>query len=298
MHAGARSAAKRREKLSFLTVYSPQAQQGSHSARCHVRMARGGVCSDVAVVVQPKACYAARASSLPCCPAFLRSLTMHHRRGSLVTQLTANPDITKFSLPAVFLYPYTVLELGAFRALRHQSELLRVKDVKDPMERLLLVTRWFLSAMERMETMNKKPFNPVLGEELNAWVDDPVFGRTVLKAEQVSHHPPVSACVMVNKKHGLQFCSNVKFGITFNGNSVSCRLEGRATVTIVDLVSAASLSVVVTGLTVVCARANRRRSMWRQIGCRTLLFRMCSLAHDVSCGVAIGQWRARRPDSG
>lgn len=52
--------------------------------------------------------------------------------------------------------------------------------------------------MERMEQMSKKPFNPVLGEELNAWTEHAVHGPTLLKAEQVSHHPPVSALVMGN----------------------------------------------------------------------------------------------------
>ena len=132
------------------------------------------------------------------------------------------------SLPAVFLYPYTVLELGAFRALRYQSMLASCQSVEDPVERILQVTRWFLTSVERMEQMSKKPFNPVVGEELNAWVHAPGGGLTQLKAEQVSHHPPVSAILMRNEKTGVEFRSNVKFGITFNGNSVSCRLEGRA----------------------------------------------------------------------
>jgi len=155
--------------------------------------------------------------------------------GSLVQQLTANPDVTRMSLPAVFLYPYSVLELGAFRSLRFQSELFKVKHIKDPRGRLLAMTRWFCSCMERMENMSKKPFNPVLGEELSAWVDHPVHGRTSLLCEQVSHHPPISAVVMVNEKEGVEFNSSLRFGITFNGNSVSCRLEGRASVTLKEL---------------------------------------------------------------
>ncbi len=83
--------------------------------------------------------------------------------------------------------------------------------------------------------MSKKPFNPILGEELSAWVDDEKFGPTALKAEQVSHHPPVTALVMRNEASKTQFAANVKFGITFNGNSVSCRLEGRAEVALEGL---------------------------------------------------------------
>ena len=149
-----------------------------------------------------------------------------------MSQLTQNPDVTKMSLPSVFLYPYGVLELGSFRALRYQRFLLSVQAIKSPVDRMLAVVRWFLTSMERMEQMSKKPFNPVLGEELSAWVEDAQFGPTLLQAEQVSHHPPVSALVMRNEGAKVQVASNVKFGITFNGNSVSCRLEGRAEVTL------------------------------------------------------------------
>lgn len=136
----------------------------------------------------------------------------------------------------MFLYPYTVLELGAFRALRYEQMLLQVAQQPNAIDRLLGVVRWFLTSMERMENMSKKPFNPVLGEELNAWTETSAStGRTSLKAEQVSHHPPVSALVMRNDQHKVQFNSNVKFGITFNGNSVSCRLEGRAEVVLEQL---------------------------------------------------------------
>ena len=155
---------------------------------------------------------------------------------SLVSQLTAQPDITKFSLPAVFLYPYTVLELGAFRALRYERMLAACKKAKNPVDRILEVTKWFLTSVERMEKMSKKPFNPVLGEELNVWVESADgSGATRLKAEQVSHHPPISAIIMRNDDAGVEFRSNVKFGITFNGNSVSCRLQGRAEVRLQDL---------------------------------------------------------------
>jgi len=42
--------------------------------------------------------------------------------------------------------------------------------------------------------MEKKPYNPVLGEQYFAqWTGDAETGDTILKAEQVSHHPPVSS---------------------------------------------------------------------------------------------------------
>jgi hypothetical protein len=66
-------------------------------------------------------------------------------------------------------------------------------------------------------------------------VEDHRFGLTLLKAEQVSHHPPVSAVCMRNEHQKVQFSSNVLFGITFHGNSVSCKLQGRADVDLENL---------------------------------------------------------------
>jgi hypothetical protein len=111
-----------------------------------------------------------------------------------------------------------VEELAMFRALRFQNKLLEVESIKDPVDRILAVTSWFLTCMERMEQMSKKPTNPILGEELTAWVDSE-RGPTLFRAEQVSHHPPITALVMRNEEKKVQFSSNVKFGITFHGNS-------------------------------------------------------------------------------
>ncbi|KAF9423768.1 Oxysterol binding protein, partial [Podila epigama] len=67
-----------------------------------------------------------------------------------------------------------------------------------PEERLLNTTRWFISTLYGSYTsrsttagMEKKPYNPVLGEQYFAqWTGDEETGDTILKAEQVSHHPP------------------------------------------------------------------------------------------------------------
>jgi|JI10StandDraft_1071094.scaffolds.fasta_scaffold3206443_1 hypothetical protein len=67
----------------------------------------------------------------------------------------------------VIRYPYSILELAAFRALRFQSLLLEIEKLPSPVDRILQVTSWFLTSMEQMENMSKKPFNPVLGEELS-----------------------------------------------------------------------------------------------------------------------------------
>jgi len=58
------------------------------------------------------------------------------------------------------------------------------------------VVKWFLGLL-RSETMEKKPFNPVYEETHICWVandeKDQPENITEFIAEQVSHHPPVSA---------------------------------------------------------------------------------------------------------
>lgn len=81
---------------------------------------------------------------------------------------------------------------------------------KDPQKRAMLVLKWFLSTLKqqyasRNEKLGseKKPLNPFLGELfLGKWEDD--TGVTQLVSEQVSHHPPVTAYSIWNKKHGVR----------------------------------------------------------------------------------------------
>ncbi|KAG0346974.1 glycerol ethanol, ferric requiring protein [Podila humilis] len=80
-----------------------------------------------------------------------------------------------------------------------------------PEERLLFATRWFISTLDgsyssRATTvgMEKKPYNPVLGEQFFAqWTGDEETGDAMLKAEQVSHHPPIMGFHLENKKAGV-----------------------------------------------------------------------------------------------
>ena len=50
----------------------------------------------------------------------------------------------------------------------------------------------------------KKPYNPILGEVFQCQYDWGDAGKTLYVAEQVSHHPPVSAFYSTNRKGGWQ----------------------------------------------------------------------------------------------
>lgn len=81
----------------------------------------------------------------------------------------------------------------------HPELFASISKGETPEDRLLSATRWFISTLygsysSRATTagMERKPYNPILGEQYFAqWTGDDDIGTTVLKAEQVSHHPPV-----------------------------------------------------------------------------------------------------------
>lgn len=88
---------------------------------------------------------------------------------------------------------------------------------------MIQVTRWYLSAFHagRKGSIAKKPYNPVLGEIFRCYwnlsdknsdlsVDGPVpWARKtdlVFVAEQVSHHPPISAFYAENVSKKIMCC--------------------------------------------------------------------------------------------
>ena len=49
----------------------------------------------------------------------------------------------------------------------------------------------------------KKPFNPLLGEVFYSYWNHEDASRTIYVAEQVVHHPPISAIYAENRKHNI-----------------------------------------------------------------------------------------------
>ena len=92
-------------------------------------------------------------------------------------------------------------------------------------QRFLIVLKFFISLV-RTEEMHKKPFNPVIGEHHICYVDHGDGDITEFVAEQVSHHPPISALYVKNAKHGLEFQTNLSFGVKFEGNKAAVVTAG------------------------------------------------------------------------
>lgn len=96
--------------------------------------------------------------------------------------------------------------------------------------------RWFIGTLKGSYTARnestgseKKPLNPVLGELfLGKWPDADGKGETELIAEQVSHHPPVTAYYLHNAKAGVTLEGHSGQKTSFSGRSISVKQVGHA----------------------------------------------------------------------
>lgn len=80
----------------------------------------------------------------------------------------------------------------------------------------------------------KKPYNPILGESFRCYWLHPNSSRTFYIAEQVSHHPPISAFYVTNRKDGFCISGSILAKSKFYGNSVSAILDGTAKLTFLN----------------------------------------------------------------
>ncbi|KAI5607257.1 oxysterol-binding protein-related protein 7, partial [Silurus asotus] len=100
-------------------------------------------------------------------------------------------DLSRVSMPVALNEPLNFLQRVSEEL--EYSELLDIANrTDDPYQRMLYVAVFSISGYAWASWRNRyKPFNPVLGETYESLREDRGF-RYV--AEQVSHHPPISAC--------------------------------------------------------------------------------------------------------
>merc|ERR1711991_645284 len=89
---------------------------------------------------------------------------------SFISQMRVGQDLTKISMPAAFCYPYSGLELSAYRNLRCADILYSLHEEKSAFNRIKIVLFWYLSQVEN-EEFEKKPYNPILRETHCAYVE-------------------------------------------------------------------------------------------------------------------------------
>ncbi|KAF2977983.1 hypothetical protein EK904_011496 [Melospiza melodia maxima] len=169
-----------------------------------------------------------------------KSVIMH-----LLSQVRLGMDLTKVVLPTFILERRSLLEMYA-DFFAHPDLFVSISDQKDPKERMVQVVKWYLSAFHagRKGSVAKKPYNPILGEIFRChWVlpgteDDmePVSegpvpwvskSNVTFVAEQVSHHPPISAFYAECFSKRIQFNAHIWTKSKFLGMSIGVHNIGQ-----------------------------------------------------------------------
>jgi hypothetical protein len=154
-----------------------------------------------------------------------RKINLFSLMRGFISQLKPGQELTKVSLPAEICHPYTMLETFAYRQTPVSFLLNDLDKEANPLKRLLIVVKYFLSQI-RQETFEKKPLNSVLGESHIAWIVDERGDTIEYYGEQVSHHPPISAVHIRNQAKTFSAACNISFGVKFGGNSAAVTLAG------------------------------------------------------------------------
>lgn len=96
-----------------------------------------------------------------------------------------------------------------------------------------MIVKWYLSGFYKKPKGLKKPYNPILGERFRCfWSHPETSSRTFYIAEQVSHHPPISAFYVTNRQDGFCISGSILAKSKFYGNSISAILDGTATLSL------------------------------------------------------------------
>ncbi|KAI1334681.1 hypothetical protein F5Y15DRAFT_409516 [Xylariaceae sp. FL0016] len=164
---------------------------------------------------------------------------------------TVKGDLSNITAPPFVLSPKSVTEIPAAWAERHELFLAPASE-PDPRRRALLVLKNFLCSLKRQvysaasasaspenhrdgddgdDGGAKKPLNAFLGELFLGTFPARDGSTTQLVAEQVSHHPPVTACHTYNAAHGLSSAGYVAQETGFSATSgVTVKQVGHAVV--------------------------------------------------------------------
>lgn len=157
----------------------------------------------------------------------------------LVKQVRPGMDLSKVVLPTFILEPRSFLDklsdyyyhadilsrwdiFPPFLSLTKQMFIScifvnRAVLEDDPFTRMKTVVQWYLSGFYKKPKGLKKPYNPILGEVFRCCWKHPNGSTTFYIAEQVSHHPPISALYVTNRKDGFTLSATILAKSKFYG---------------------------------------------------------------------------------
>ncbi|XP_050411094.1 oxysterol-binding protein-related protein 8 isoform X2 [Patella vulgata] len=150
---------------------------------------------------------------------------------TLVKQVRPGMDLSKVVLPTFILEPRSFLD-KLTDYYYHADMLSEAVLQEDPFTRMKSVVQWYLAGFYKKPKGLKKPYNPIIGETFRCyWRHPKTNSRTFYIAEQISHHPPVSAFHISNRRDGFSISGSILAKSKFYGNSISAILDGTAKLT-------------------------------------------------------------------
>lgn len=177
-----------------------------------------------------------------------KSVIMH-----LIKQVRIGMDLTKVVLPTFILERRSLLEMYS-DFFAHADFYSDIPNCANPRDRLIQVVKWYLTSFHagRNGSVAKKPYNPILGESFRCfWRPEPSAestgqnkrgpvpwsnnGDVCFVAEQVSHHPPISAFYAENKEKSIQFTAHIWTKSKFLGMSIGVENEGFGLLELLDI---------------------------------------------------------------
>lgn len=180
-----------------------------------------------------------------------KSVIMH-----LLSQVRLGMDLTKVVLPTFILERRSLLEMYA-DFFAHPDLFVSIADQPEPRDRMVQVVKWYLSAFHagRKGSVAKKPYNPILGEvffchwDLPNEKEEPSPPTETVSdgpvpwsspnsvrfvAEQVSHHPPISAFYAECLSKKIQFNAHIWTKSKFLGMSIGVHNIGQGCVSCLE----------------------------------------------------------------
>ncbi|XP_025025581.1 oxysterol-binding protein-related protein 6 isoform X4 [Python bivittatus] len=136
-------------------------------------------------------------------------------------------DLSKVSMPVELNEPLNTLQ-RLCEELEYSELLDKAAETDDPYERMVLIAAFATSGYaSTYYRAGSKPFNPVLGETYECIREDKGFR---FFSEQVSHHPPISACHCESKN--FVFWQDIRWKNKFWGKSMEILPIGTLNVTL------------------------------------------------------------------
>ncbi|BGP02164.1 Oxysterol-binding protein-like protein 7 [Rhodotorula toruloides] len=146
---------------------------------------------------------------------------------ALISQLRPGMDLSRITFPVFVLEPRSMLErVTDFHS--HPELLHGAGQLGAPEDRFIQVLRYYLAGWHIKPKGVKKPYNPILGEFFRCRYDYSDGTSAYYIAEQVSHHPPISAWYFASPEQGLELCGELRPKSKFLGNSAANLMEGES----------------------------------------------------------------------